>query len=68
LDPVPVNHHHIIIIGGWRKLHNEEIHNLFSSPSITRNIKSRRRRRWEGHVARIGTKRNAYRILVGNSK
>jgi hypothetical protein len=46
------------------KLHNEELHNLYSSPSIIRTIKSRRMRR-AGHVARIGEKRNAYRILVG---
>jgi hypothetical protein len=46
------------------KLHNEELHNLFSSQSIIRMIKSRRMR-WTGHVARIRAKRNAYRILVG---
>jgi hypothetical protein len=51
------------VTGGWRKLHNEELHNLYSSPSIIRMIKSRRMR-WAGHVARMG-KRNAYRILVG---
>jgi hypothetical protein len=50
--------------GGWRKLHNEELHNLFSSPNIIRTIKSRRMR-WAGHVARMGETRNAYRILVG---
>jgi hypothetical protein len=50
------------VMGGWRKLHNEELHNLYSSPSIIRMIKSRRLRR-AGHVARIGEKRNAYRIL-----
>jgi hypothetical protein len=49
---------------GWRKLHNEELHNLYSSPSIIRMIKSRRMK-WAGHVARMGTKRNAYRLLVG---
>jgi hypothetical protein len=49
---------------GWRKLHNEEIHNLYSSPSIIRIIKSRRMR-WAGHVARMGEKRNMYRLLVG---
>jgi hypothetical protein len=49
----------------WRKLHNEELHNLYSSPSIIRMIKSRRMR-WAGHVARMGEKINAYRILVGN--
>jgi hypothetical protein len=45
-------------------LHNDELHNLYSSPSIIRMIKSRRLR-WAGHVARMGKKRNAYRILVG---
>jgi hypothetical protein len=53
------------VTGGWRKLHNEELHNLYSSPSIIRMIKSRRMR-WSGHVAEMGEKRNAYRILVGN--
>jgi hypothetical protein len=47
------------VTGGWRNLHNEELHNLYSSPSIIRMIKSRRMR-WAGHVARIGEKRNAY--------
>jgi hypothetical protein len=51
------------VTGGWRELHNEEFHNLYSSPSIIRMIKSRRIR-WAGHVARMGEKRNAYRILV----
>jgi hypothetical protein len=41
------------ITGGWRKLHNEELHNLYSSPSIIRITKSRRMR-WSGHVARMG--------------
>jgi hypothetical protein len=49
---------------GWRKQHNEELHNLFSSPSIITMIKSRRMR-WVGHVARIRGKRNAYSIFVG---
>jgi hypothetical protein len=49
---------------GWRKLYNEELHNLYSSPSIIRIINSRRMR-CVGHVARMGEKRNAYRILVG---
>jgi hypothetical protein len=48
---------------GWRKLHNEEIYNLYSSPSIIRMIKSRRMR-WAGYVARKGAK-NAYTIFVG---
>jgi hypothetical protein len=46
------------------KLHNEELHNLYSSPSIIRMIKSRRMR-WAGHAARMGKKRNICRILVG---
>jgi hypothetical protein len=41
------------VMGGWRKLYNEELHNLYSSPSIIRIIKSRRKR-WMGHVARMG--------------
>jgi hypothetical protein len=51
-------------MGGWRKLHNEEHHNLYSLPSIIRMIMSRRMI-WAGHVARMGVKRTAYRILVG---
>jgi hypothetical protein len=50
--------------GGWRKLHNEELHNLYSTPSIIRMIKLRRVR-WAWHVARMGENRNVYRILVG---
>jgi hypothetical protein len=49
---------------GWRKLHNEELRDLYSSPSIIRIIKLGRMR-WTGHVARMGEKRNAYRLLVG---
>jgi hypothetical protein len=49
---------------GWRKLHNVELHNLYSSPSKIRIIKSRRMR-WAGHVARMGEKRNVYMLLVG---
>jgi hypothetical protein len=49
--------------GGWRKLHKEELCNFYSSPSIIRLMKSRRMR-WSGHVARMGEKRNAYRLLV----
>jgi hypothetical protein len=52
------------VIGGWRKLHNEELHNLYFSPSIIRTIKSRRVR-WTGHVACTRETRNAYRIFVG---
>jgi hypothetical protein len=50
-----------------RKLHNEDLRDLYSSPSIIRIIKSRRMR-WAGHVARMGEKRNAYRLLVGKSE
>jgi hypothetical protein len=53
--------------GGWRKLHNEELRDLYSSPSIIRIIKSRRTR-WAGHVARMGENRNAYRLLVGKAE
>jgi hypothetical protein len=52
------------VTAGWRELHNEELHNLYSSPSIIRMIKSKKLR-WTGHVARMGEKRNAYNILVG---
>jgi hypothetical protein len=50
--------------GDWRKLHNEQLRNLYSPPNIIRMIKSRRMR-WAGHAARMGETRNAYRILVG---
>ncbi|KAJ4442717.1 hypothetical protein ANN_04308 [Periplaneta americana] len=52
------------VTGEWRKLHNTELHALYSSPDIIRNLKSRRLR-WAGHVARMGEPRNAYRVLVG---
>jgi hypothetical protein len=52
------------VTGEWRKLHNEELHDLYSSPSIIRIMKAMRMR-WAGHVARMGEKRNAYRLLVG---
>jgi hypothetical protein len=52
------------VTGEWRKLHNKGLHDLYSSPSIIRIIKTRRMR-WAGHVARMGEKRNAYRLLVG---
>jgi hypothetical protein len=52
------------VTGGWRKLHNQELHNLHVVPSIIRIIMSRRMR-WVGHVARMEEKRNVYRLLVG---
>jgi hypothetical protein len=52
------------VTGEWRKLHNKELHDLYSSPSMIRIIKSRRMRS-AGHVARMREKRNAYRISVG---
>jgi hypothetical protein len=48
------------VTGGWRKLHNEELHNLFSSPSIITMIKSKRIR-WAGHAAQMDEKWNAFR-------
>ena len=51
----------------WRKLHNEELNDLFCSPNIIRMIKSRRMR-WAGHVARMGERRRVYRVLVGKSE
>jgi hypothetical protein len=50
--------------GSWRKLHNDELHDLYSSPNIVRVIKSKMTR-WAGHVARMGEGRGAYRVLVG---
>jgi hypothetical protein len=55
------------VMGGWRELHNEELHYLYSSPNITRVIMSRRIR-WAGHVACMEEMRNAYRILVGKNE
>jgi len=54
------------VTGEWRKLHNE-LNDLYSSPYIVRVIKSRRMR-WAGHVARIGERRDLYRVLLGKSK
>jgi hypothetical protein len=60
------------VMGKLRKLHNQELHDLYSLPSIIRIIKSRRRRRRKsmcaGNIARMGTKRNAYKLLVGKSE
>ena len=52
------------VTGDWRKLHKEELNDLYSSPNIVRVIKSRRMR-WAGHVARMGEGRGVYRVLVG---
>jgi hypothetical protein len=48
----------------WRRLHNEELNDMYLSPNIIRVIKSRRMR-WAGHVARMSERRGAYRVLVG---
>ena len=55
------------VTGEWRKLHNEELNDLYCSHNIVRVLKSRRIR-WAGHVARIGERRDVYRILVGKHK
>jgi len=52
------------VTGEWRRLHNEELNDLYSSLNIVRMIKSRRMR-WVGHVARMGEERGVYRVLVG---
>jgi hypothetical protein len=52
------------VMGEWWKMHNGELHNLYSSPDIIRQIKSGRMR-WAGHVTRMGEGRNVYRVLVG---
>jgi hypothetical protein len=51
----------------WSRLHNEELHNLYSSPNIIRVVKSRRML-WVGYVARMGEMRNAYKVLSKNLK
>jgi hypothetical protein len=55
------------VMGEWRKFPNEELRDLYSSPSIIRIIKSRRMR-WAGHVARMGETRNAYSLFVEGQK
>jgi hypothetical protein len=54
----------VVVTGEWRKLHNVELHNLYSSSDAIRQVKSRRMR-WAGHVARMGEERKVYRVLVG---
>jgi hypothetical protein len=51
--------------GSWRKLHDDDLHSLYSSPNIVRVVKSRRMR-WAGHVACMGEGRDVYRILLGD--
>jgi hypothetical protein len=51
------------VTGVWNKLHNEELHNLYSSPDIIRHVKSRRMR-WAEHVALMGQERKLYKVLV----
>jgi hypothetical protein len=55
------------VTGEWRKLHNEELHNLYSSADIIRQVKSRRMR-WVGHVAHMGVERKVNKVLVGKPK
>jgi hypothetical protein len=60
-------HYFIFNRGVWRKVHNEELNDLYSSPNILLVIKSRRMR-WVGHVARMEERRDVYRVLVGKSE
>jgi hypothetical protein len=53
--------------GGWRRLHNEELHNLYPSTNVIR-VTNARRMKWAEHVTRVGEMRNAYNTLVGNLK
>ena len=55
---------HPQVTGEWRKLHNEELSDLYSLPNIVRVVKSRRMR-WAGHVVRLGERRVVHRVLVG---
>ena len=55
------------VTGEWRRLHKEELHDLYCSQNIIRVIRSRGMR-WAGHVARMGERRGAYRVLVGRTE
>ena len=57
-------HRRVEVTGEWRRLHNEELNDLYSSPNIVQVIKSRRMR-WAGHVACMGEEMGLYRVLVG---
>jgi hypothetical protein len=65
--PQPPHLHVPEVTGEWRKLHNEELHDLYSSPNIVRVIKSRRLR-WVGHVAWMRKERGMYRVSVGKTE
>jgi hypothetical protein len=56
------------VVGGWRRLRNEELHNVYASPNIIIRVTKSRRMRRAGHVARMGAMRNAYSILVGKGR
>jgi hypothetical protein len=56
------------VAGGWEKLRHEELHDLYSLPSVIRIIRSMRIIRWAGHVARMEEKSNVYRLLVGSQR
>jgi hypothetical protein len=62
-QPTTLPHDPDEVTGGWRKLHNEKLHNLYSSPNKSRMMKVRRMR-WTGHVARIEERKNTCRLLV----
>jgi hypothetical protein len=51
------------VAGGWRRLHNEELHNLYTSPSVIK-VRKANRMSWAGYVARMGETRNVYKVLV----
>jgi hypothetical protein len=55
------------VTGEWRKLHNEELHNLYSSPDIIRQIKSRGMR-WAGHVSSMGEEKKVYKVFGGKAR
>jgi hypothetical protein len=55
------------VTGEWGKLHNEELHNLYSSPNIIKQVKSMKMR-WAGHVACMGEERHVYKVLAGKAR